>query len=249
MSIKAIHTPCKNCVFAKYENQTQTDCHLDFLNKFANKNIEIIEAYDEEKEFNIINGKKCHGYKENKYFIARNLENTSIEEKISYVKNLFKINYTIILNIKNFNNEELKAFATTIKALSIKPKNIVLIRYQEDKKTYGYKFLNHFFEECGQLDKWKIQTVIDPEETQENIVHKIINTNKDSRFIMYINKDYSDFDKIIEYAQKCIYEDLSTFEILSNSNKDSVLFNSSVYSYGIYYGYNILHSDKYEIIK
>jgi hypothetical protein len=57
MSIKAIHTPCKNCVFAKYDGKTQTDCHLDMTTKFSSKGIEIIKAYDEEKEFDIINGK------------------------------------------------------------------------------------------------------------------------------------------------------------------------------------------------
>jgi hypothetical protein len=250
MSIKAIHTPCKNCVFAKYDGKTQTDCHLDMTTKFSSKGIEIIKAYDEEKEFDIINGKKCYGYRENKYFVSRGLEEADIEEKINYVKQFFKINYLMIINIKNFDYDTMYSLAQEIKSLAIKPQNVVLIRYQEDKSKYDYSFLHNFFNRCGNLDKWKIQTVIDSNESQESIIYKIINTNKSNRFVMYINEDFYGFDKVIKRAQETIYQDFSTFEILSNKNKDSLFFNSSVYSYAIYYGYNILQSkDKYEIVQ
>ena len=54
-TIKPIHTPCKDCTFAIYEGKTQNGCHLNLLEKYKNKNLEILEAYDEQKEFYIIN--------------------------------------------------------------------------------------------------------------------------------------------------------------------------------------------------
>ena len=60
-TINAVHTPCKNCVFAIYDNITQTNCALHYLDIYRDKDIEILEAYDNDKEFYIINNKKCIG--------------------------------------------------------------------------------------------------------------------------------------------------------------------------------------------
>ena len=82
-SIPAIHTSCKKCVFAIYDNITQTGCHLDYIAKYREKNISILEAYDEQKEFYVIGDKKCPGYREDSWFKDNNL---TIEEKIDKIK-------------------------------------------------------------------------------------------------------------------------------------------------------------------
>lgn len=50
-----LRTNCKNCIFAEYEQNTQTDCSFGRIDKFKNNN-KITEAYDNEKEFYVING-------------------------------------------------------------------------------------------------------------------------------------------------------------------------------------------------
>lgn len=45
------NTSCKNCIFAIYDNNTQTECSQNRLEKF-----DIIEAYDLEKEFYVVKG-------------------------------------------------------------------------------------------------------------------------------------------------------------------------------------------------
>lgn len=55
---KTINTSCKECLFAIYEGKTQTGCGFNRIQKFDN----VIEAYDEEKEFFVI-PRLCNYYR------------------------------------------------------------------------------------------------------------------------------------------------------------------------------------------
>lgn len=57
--IKRIHTSCKDCPLATYEGKTQVGCRLDRVKAFA-RTAEVIEAYDEDKEFFVINDRVCN---------------------------------------------------------------------------------------------------------------------------------------------------------------------------------------------
>jgi len=52
--MKGIFTSCEGCIFSTYENDTQTSCKLGRIEQFKNKNTEVIEAYNDEKEFYVI---------------------------------------------------------------------------------------------------------------------------------------------------------------------------------------------------
>ena len=52
------NTSCKDCVFAEYEEVTQTGCRMNMIKKYSN-NENIIECYDEEKEFFVIKARIC----------------------------------------------------------------------------------------------------------------------------------------------------------------------------------------------
>lgn len=246
---KPAHSPCKLCCFAKYEGITQTDCYLGFIDKYRNNNIEIIEAYDEDKEFYVINGKKCFGYKEENYFKSRNLENSSLDEKIAYVKEKLKINYVVVVNIKKFSLTELSNIFEAINKLNIKPKNIILVRYQDEKNSYPYQQLKTLLDTKINDIKWRIQTIIDSEEPYENCLHTITNTNKKNNFILSINGDYSNISNIIDYAQNAVYEKFTFFGVLSNPSKETIFYNSIVYRTGIFHGVDIFtKQEEYEII-
>lgn len=54
---RLLQTSCKNCIFAKYEDNTQIECLSDRL-----KHFELIEAYDLEKNFYVVKG-FCNYYR------------------------------------------------------------------------------------------------------------------------------------------------------------------------------------------
>lgn len=61
---KEAHTSCKNCVFALYQKETQIDCKLYRLDQFKKQRGEVLEAYDHDKEFFIVNNRKCFAYRD-----------------------------------------------------------------------------------------------------------------------------------------------------------------------------------------
>ncbi len=243
--IAPIHTPCKECSFAKYESNTQVGCSLDLLEKYRTKGLEILEAYDDDKEFFVINGKKCSGYKDTKYFTAKKLDSLSLEDKIDYVKKLMTIKYIMVVNLKTLTIEQLGSLVNKIKVLDIKPKKIVLIRYPEDKDTYSLKIVKDLLNDLN--IEWRLQSVLN-DDTIEYVLHHIILSNKNYNFVVFVN-ECNELSPLINKAQKSVYDDFETFAVLSTPTKQTILFNNAVYRMNAFYEIDILENkDSYTII-
>jgi hypothetical protein len=239
-TIPAIHTSCKKCVFAIYDNITQIGCHLDYLNKYKDKNISILEAYDEQKEFYVIGDKKCPGYREDSWFKNANL---SMEEKIIKIKQENSINYLIVINLKDIDPIDLHKIFNTISELSFKPSKIILIRHTDDNKKFPFATLKTSLDDLN--IQWRIQTMIDKDALWGDILHGItVAGNHAYRFICGIKTYTEDLSKLIDKANSIIYNDLSTFNILSNKTRDMIIFPGSVYRYANFHGHDILNDEK-----
>ena len=80
--IARLHTSCKDCIFIRYgacgspiEEKSQSGCEMKLVGphidtegqlsiRHVNSDIEVLEAYDDEEEFFVLNNTKCH-YKRN----------------------------------------------------------------------------------------------------------------------------------------------------------------------------------------
>lgn len=243
--INAIHTPCKKCVFAKYDNITQVGCYLDLIDKYRSKDVEILEAYDKQKEFYIINKKKCYGYKEDKYFELRDLGESSLEEKIDYIKKTFIINYVAVINIKQYSLEQLDEIIGLLVSCEVPPKKIVLIRYEADARRYDFDSIKKLLDKHNPKE-WRVQSILDNDSDYLNVLHQTTNISKNN-FILSINGDYDRICNIISFAQNMIYNDFGTFVVLSDQSKSTIFFNKAVYKSSFANGKDIL-SDHSEYI-
>ena len=64
VSVNHVHTICKECVFAKWEKNTQTGCKLDRINDYEKAGVNIVGIKDEEdKEYFVIDGRYCVYYR------------------------------------------------------------------------------------------------------------------------------------------------------------------------------------------
>ena len=63
--ILPIHTSCKDCIFADYdhENETQIGCEFNNRTEAYAKLDCLVEAEDEEKEFFVVNGRTCNAFR------------------------------------------------------------------------------------------------------------------------------------------------------------------------------------------
>lgn len=57
--IDKIETPCKNCAFATWNEKTQIGCSNGALDQLVINGAELIEAYDDEKEFYVVKNRIC----------------------------------------------------------------------------------------------------------------------------------------------------------------------------------------------
>lgn len=245
--INKIHTPCKDCVFAKYQDNTQIDCALSYISKYKSKNIEILEAYDDNKEFYIVNGKKCIGYRENKWFDQFDLKDSSIEDKIKKFHEINSLDYLLVVDLKNINLEQLEDLLSQTKNLEFKPKKLIIVRYA-DNIGFPYEVLKNLLDTYAIGYKWRIQTVLDPLSIYDNILKNIISLNS-HRFIVSVTQHNTDLINLIKHTNQVVHHDLDQFNIISNHNKSCIIFSRSSYAFEAFNGINLLDNElNYTII-
>lgn len=244
-TITPVHTACKKCVFAEYKGNSQTGCATDYLNKYRNIGAEIIEVYDDTCEFYVINEKKCLCYREDSWFKRYDMENSSINEKIAKVKEHNRLHYLMVINLRNWTTDQLQqVMKEQISQLSVKPQKIIFIRY----KNFEFNQLNSLLKESNLSCSWRIQSMIDDSLDYEQILNNIINLNKNYRFILSIKDPLvsSSINSVINYADKTVYEDLSSFHVVCDSAKSLTLFSAPSYRFVLFNeNINILEDPKY----
>lgn len=242
-NIPAIHTACKKCVFALYDNITQTGCYLDYITKYRKKNISILEVYDNEKEFYVIADKKCPSYREDSWFKDSSL---SIQQKAEQIKNSNNINYLIAINLKDITVSDFYNIIDDISKLQFRPSKVIIVRHT-DNLNFPFDTLKNSLDQLN--IPWRIQTMIDKDALLGDILHGVSSSNPQYRFICSITNYTKDIARVINKANSIIYDDLSTFNILSDHNRNIIIYAGSVYRYSNFHGYDILNDDKaYQIV-
>lgn len=248
-TISSIHTPCKDCVFAIYDNITQTECALKYIDKYKNQNIEILEAYDDTKEFYIINNKKCIGYRENKWFKQFDLDQADLDSKIQKYKETNILDYMIIIDLKNLSIDELEDLIQQTDACAIKPKKVILIRYNDNELRFPYSSIEKILKDYNVSYEWRIQTILDTEWTYDHILSNITSSNLRYRFTVSVTKYSTDLCRIINATNKLVHEDLGQFEVISNAEKTCLIYSGAIYRFESFHGKNLLNNDdNYKIL-
>jgi len=127
-AIELIKTSCKTCIFAEYENITQTGCGADKL-AFFKENNKIIEAYDTEKEFYVVKG-LCNLFRSSKW-------NGGAANK-ELARQEISTTFDIIVNCNNLDDNDQKEIINIIKTISYYKDKIKLSFYydkDQNKKT------------------------------------------------------------------------------------------------------------------
>lgn len=200
--IDIIHTPCKSCVFAEYDGKTQISCFADQIEKYKNIGIEILEAYDDTKEFFIINKKKCLFFRDQSWYDKKEL--CDIKEATSLVKKENEMKYIAVIYLEpQTEQKEFEDILTSLKNQIIPPKGIMIIR----DRWLTYKL------SITQLSKslndnsipWRLQNFIDNEMSFNDKIKAIVKSAPIDRFYYLIYpskyKDYNFAETIDRYIQ------------------------------------------------
>lgn len=235
--IEPIHTPCKKCVFAKFDGITQIGCELGYIDKFKQMGADILEVYDEDLEFYVINKKKCLGYREDSWFKKLDMENATIEEKKECFLKDNHINYLLVIDLSSLSIENLNKIKSHLINIKYKPSKIIIIRYIKDLENFSFDVIRSFLKDTN-FDQipWRVQTMEDNEIKFEEVLHNIITLNKNNRFIMYIrHNDDNNYpiDDVLNHANHIVYENMGKADIVSNKDKTCVLFSAPSYRFAL----------------
>ena len=208
--INIIHTPCKDCIFAIYDDKTQVGCLANRLDVFKQNGVEIIEAYDDALEFYVINGKKCLSYRTNDWLEKRKLRRKtddhgtpSVKEAVDIVNKENEIKYisvilletnTTIQNIENIVSSQIKQ--------KIPPKGFMIIREIYNEYDLTIKEISDYFSTINL--PWRMQNFIDKDMSFNDRLRSIIKSAPMDRYyyIIYPSKyiDTNFAEKINNYV-------------------------------------------------
>jgi hypothetical protein len=246
--INTVHTPCKNCVFATYNDKTQTDCALKYLDIYKQQNVDILDVYDDDKEFFVINNKKCIGYREPKWFAQFNLEDSSLQMKIDQYFKLNHLHYALVINLKEYTLQDLDYTISQISSLQVQPQKVVLIRYIEQKHL-TYQNIQKILTYHNIQFEWRIQSMVDNNLSYIEILHNVVVTNNKYRFMVAVESPSEDVGEFITGMNKLVHQELKQFNVASTKDKKCLGFSTFLYRFGSVTNQHIFSNpDSYLII-
>lgn len=196
-NIDIVHTPCKSCKFADYEQDIQTSCLLDKINQYKNRGIEVLEVYDDEKSFFVINKKKCLYFRTEDWYQKKNLDSIEKAKLLATKENEMKY-IAVIYNEPDTSIDTFKNIVNSLINQEIKPKGLMIIREKKQKYVTSIKELSPILNTIN--IPWRLQNFIDEDMTFENKIKSIIKSAPVDRFyfLIYPSKYiYCDFIKKI----------------------------------------------------
>jgi hypothetical protein len=220
--ISIIHTPCKDCVFAIYDNNhTQTNCGMGMIDKFINRGYEVLEVYDTTHNFYVINNKKCLFLRTRDWLIKNNIENIDVAQNIALKENSIK--YILLLNLtSNSTIENIKKLIQNCLNQKISPVGILAIINNNIELQFDIKILAKYLDQ--QKIKWRIQKFIDTNLSDSEKIKAIIQSAPMNRYYFYISpENFIDNNYFID--------DLNT-KIL-----DGLVFGSLAVGGGLFFSY------------
>ena len=216
--VSAISTICKNCLFAKYDDNTQIGCEFNRTKTVANHPVyDLIEAEDGDKEFFILNNHICP------YQRTEGWAHSNSNDIVSAVKAEVVMPWAAILFYRNDGRDALEARIKEIRSQSVPPKVITLVlgagNLDKDELTSLHQMMEDNFE------IWYLHKVLLDDLTDRFAADLCFDKMKKHRFMFYtyfetnqsIDLDY--YDKIHKY----VIDDMNTYGIIKDKkNPDNL---------------------------
>ena len=161
-------TPCKNCIFAEWDGITQTGCKLGRIDMYRKAGVNVIEAYDEEKEFFVIDGHRCM-YARTAAWAEKNVNNKASWENLLEKEVQFKYQALVIVD------DNINHLLKTLDSLwdqKVKPQHVTVIRPYKHIKDIKMEWIRPQMEKSGV--RWRVETIVDPNWSHRDMIDLVI---------------------------------------------------------------------------
>lgn len=230
------HTACKDCIFAVYDGNTQTSCYLNVIDRIKMvEQLEVLEAYDEEKEFYVINKTKCP-------YFRKDLKDKTLEKRAEEVQKDVHLKYILLINARpEMPMEQIKDILSEIKKASIQPKGVLLIVYKESLSKRTNEEYLQVIRDSDLGCEWRITKILDENTPFVYTLHNQANLMADKHLsILSVDGDYSKMADMVDMANDLVFNQFKTFNLISNESKETLLFSSALYRSAMLHGVDIL---------
>jgi len=211
MSNKIV-TSCKKCKWSNYNGKTQIGCVFNLLDKYRNAGINVIEAYDEEQDFFVID-RIC--------LFSRPTDHPATKEDVI---NQTKVRYQVIyiLTEKDLDIEYFSYCLNSFVQQDIPPQHITIIR-PFDMEVQPFKYTKLL---AKTNIKWRYQDTMNPELSYDDLIDIAIDANAYPYYIRLctsssLPKEFStEFNTLVNDQFKIfayLYDDTKSIEVVATT--------------------------------
>jgi len=196
----SIKTNCKECAFAIYNNNTQVSCEFDRIVKFGEK---AIPAYDDDKEFYVIDTLCCYYRDKAKGYTADDKHKAVAQSSISF---------DLIVDCNNLSEQNRESVLEFLaKYLYFPSKTKILLIHQYDRKEAVKEHVEYVARSCGAQINISVYQDVD-----EFLNDYILKTKNLCHMIV---KDASKISKdILLKINSFVNDDLGKFLVVSHGD-------------------------------
>lgn len=198
IQVSQVHTTCRHCVFAKFDEtgKTQTGCKLGKIQDYKDAGVEVLEVFDDkDTEFYLINGRFCMFYRNQEVMekYPRDTWETMVhlQTKVPY--------QAIVFMEKDTTFQDLKKTLRQLKDQEIQPNLVTIVNKQypfyvreqtdieEDASTKYIKpsvlldLLKNF-----EFHKFSLKNVYDEELNNRDLIDLVFDNTKQSPYPFYV---------------------------------------------------------------
>ena len=215
--VSAISTICKNCLFAKYDKNTQIGCEFDRTQTVDNHPVyELIAAQDDDKEFYILNNHICP------YQRTDTWNHADDEDVVSKVREEVYMPWAAILFYRHNGLDTVEERIKELKTQRVKPKVVSLVIDAQDIHPDHFKSLYQMMEDNFEI--WYLQRVIQQDLPDRFTGDLCFDKMKKHRFMFY---SYFESTKAIDSnyynkIHKFVIDDMNSYGIIKNKDDEDV---------------------------
>lgn len=224
--INKVHTSCKNCVFAEWEDVTQVGCSTGMLDRLEENGVEIIGVYDHEKEFWVINNRKCP------YFREQSWADQVDGDLVSKVEKETKLPYQLIITASN-KFEELEQTIQSVLDQKLQPVHVTVIK-PKGNDIKPHKVSNLI---SGHDFAWRVQNVLNPLDNEKfRSIEQVLKFTAKPFFGVF-NAGYTIPSNLFQTLSEKVIKDSYQFSMVEpDENGNGWIMAKPVYIYWKFHG-------------
>ena len=184
VNVSVSTTSCRQCVFAEYEDNVQTDCAAGRFELFNKNGIDLVYAEDAEKKFYLVKDKACIYFRHIDSCVEL-LESKTISELKDMIRSSLKIPYHVLLFLRKGDTlEDLKKRLSELESQSVKPRIVSVIDRTHSETDMTPKIVG-LFHNTYSFEHWRTQRVVSTDNSDMYIVDICYDNTKSIKYLFY----------------------------------------------------------------